>query len=308
MNKIIFDTDIGIDDAFALLLASKTQNILGITTVFGNTNVNQVVNNAVLFSRKVGINIPIYKGSANPLIYDNLVNHSINIHGHDGLGDIFNDNVDYIAYNALEFIIDSVNSNPYELILVTLGPLTNIAKVIIMCPEIVSKIKFLIIMGGAFGTNGCFGNITCNSEFNIWSDPHAAKIVFSSNLSIVVIPLDVTHKVVITEDDLFSLKNDFLVNLSHCYMSFYKNKKFFNGMVLHDPIVISYLINRTWFDIRNVYIDILTDSIYRGSTIMYFNKFNLYNVFYQNDNLLRRLCLNLDVISVKSNFLNILKS
>ncbi|WDI78367.1 nucleoside hydrolase [Candidatus Purcelliella pentastirinorum] len=307
MNKIIFDTDIGVDDAFALLLAYRTQNILGITTVFGNTNINQVTNNAVLFSKKFDIDVPIYKGCSNSLVYNNSFDDSINIHGNNGLGDIFDDYVNYVAYDALEFIIDSINNNPYEIILVALGPLTNIATVIKKCPELVPKIKFLIIMGGAFGTNGCFGNITCNSEFNVWSDPHAAQLVFLSKLPIVVVPLDVTHKIVITEDDLFSLNNNFLIDLSRCYMSFYKNKKFFDGMVLHDPIVISYLIEDKWFDVKDVYVEVLTDTLYRGSTLMFDKKYDYHNILHNNDNLLRKVCLNLDVVNVKSNLLNILK-
>lgn len=104
--------------------------------------------------------------------------------------------------------------------LVAIGPLTNIATAINIAPEIIPLIKELVIMGGAFGTHGHAGNVTPHSEFNIWKDPHAADQVLSSALQVVVLPLDVTHEVLITGEEIRSLNLPVLEAISTGYLRY----------------------------------------------------------------------------------------
>lgn len=150
MRTLIFDTDIGVDDAFALAYAARTQRLLGITTVFGNVAVGQAVKNARLFCEKMQIDAPVYRGCSRPLAL--TPSEPAKLHGEDGLGDAFANAHSDAAPGAVQFIIDSVRAQPHEITLVAIGPLTNIASAINQAPDIIPLVKELAIMGGAFGT------------------------------------------------------------------------------------------------------------------------------------------------------------
>nr|MBA2817332.1 Pyrimidine-specific ribonucleoside hydrolase RihB [Candidatus Pantoea persica] len=124
------------------------------------------------------------------------------LRGEDGLGDAFANAYDETAPDAVSFIIDSVRAQPHTITLVAIGPLTNIASAINQAPNIIPLVKELVIMGGAFRTDGHSRNVTPFAEFNIWKDPHAADQVLSSALKVVVMPLDVTHKVFISGEEV----------------------------------------------------------------------------------------------------------
>ncbi|MFH8135972.1 nucleoside hydrolase [Pantoea osteomyelitidis] len=265
MRTLIFDTDIGVDDAFALACAARTQNILGITTVFGNVEVGQAVKNARLFCDKMAIDAPVYRGCSRPLAL--AATSPAKLHGEDGLGDAFENSWSDSAPGAVQFIIDSVRAQPHEITLVAIGPLTNIASAINQAPDIIPLVKELVMMGGAFGTDGHAGNVTPFSEFNIWKDPHAADQVLASMLPVVILPLDVTHKVLITGKEVCQLNQPVLSAICRLYLAHSQQKEGFNGMALHDTLTLSYLCQPDAFQVVNAPVRVITEGISRGQTV-----------------------------------------
>ena len=265
MRTVIFDTDIGVDDAFALAYAARTQHLLGITTVFGNVAVGQAVKNARLFCQKMAIDVPVYRGCARPLAREPSA--PARLHGEDGLGDAFDNPFSDDAPGAVQFIVDSVRANPGVITLVAIGPLTNIASAINQAPDIIPLVKELVIMGGAFGTDGHSGNVTPFSEFNIWKDPHAADQVLSSTLPVILIPLDVTHKVLINSDEVDQLQQPILRAICRPYLAYSLEKEGFAGMALHDTLTISWLCLPEAFTLVDSPLRVITEGIACGQTV-----------------------------------------
>nr|WP_217268044.1 nucleoside hydrolase [Pantoea ananatis] len=265
VRTVILDTDIGVDDAFALAYAARTQHLLGITTVFGNVAVGQAVKNARLFCHKMAIEVPVYRGCSRPLAQ--APSAPARLHGEDGLGDAFDNPFSDEAPGAVQFIIDSVRASPGEITLVAIGPLTNIASAINQAPDIIPLVKELVMMGGAFGTDGHSGNVTPFSEFNIWKDPHAADQVLSSTLPIVVIPLDVTHNVLIHSDEVEQLHQPVLHAICRPYLAYSLEKEGFSGMALHDTLTISWLCLPDAFTLVESPLRVITEGIACGQTV-----------------------------------------
>lgn len=194
-TKIIIDTDPGIDDAIALFMAMADPDldIVGITAVNGNVTVDKAELNA---RRVCGFawhtDIPVYKGCDRPLKRPTL--NAEWVHGTDGLAglDFGAPSTESKNENAVDFIIDTLMKSPErEVSIVAIGPLTNIATVFLKEPKTVSRIRELIIMGGAFCEDGPRGNSTPYAEFNMLADPHAAQIVFDTAERVTVIPMEV---------------------------------------------------------------------------------------------------------------------
>lgn len=146
MTKVIIDTDIGVDDAFAIAYAAGYLDIIGITTVFGNVPVEQAVKNAKLFCEKINLGTKIYRGCSRPLAIEPAP-PGTKVHGEDGLGGVFSNPHDSHAEDAISFIIDSIKSNPGEITLILIGPLTNISVALNQAPEIAELVKQVVIMG-----------------------------------------------------------------------------------------------------------------------------------------------------------------
>ncbi|MEQ4532027.1 MAG: nucleoside hydrolase [Mixta sp.] len=305
MRNIILDTDIGVDDAFALAYAARTQRLLGITTVFGNVTVEQAVKNARLFCQKMQIDAPIFRGCSRPLAQAPTSPAAL-VHGSDGLGGVFANPFNGEADNAVDFIIRSVNAHPGEITLVAIGPLTNIASAINQAPEIIARVKEVVIMGGAFGTQGHAGNVTPFSEFNIWKDPHAADQVLSSALPIVLMPLDVTHQVLIGGEAIRALQQPVLEAISRSYLDYSLKKERFEGMALHDTLTISWLVNPAWFGCVRSPLRVITEGIASGQTQRQLtNLASRHNAF--ADCTEQRICLEVDAEAVKHHFLTTLR-
>lgn len=305
MRKLIFDTDIGVDDAFALAYAAKTQQVLGITTVFGNVPVGQAVKNAKLFSQQIGLDAPVYRGCSRPLGLLPMAN-STRVHGDDGLGDVLTNPFDDRADNAIGFIIDTIKAHPGEVTLVAIGPLSNVATAINLAPEIVPLVKEVIIMGGAFGTHGHAGNVSPHSEFNIWKDPHAADQVLSSALPVVILPLDVTHEVLITGDEIRSLNVEVLSQISQGYLKYSLEREGFEGMALHDTLTIAWLNHPEHFTTVKSPLRVVTEGITLGQTLRRLTHLgSRFNPFVGCSE--QTLCLEVDAGKVKAAFLESLQ-
>lgn len=191
-SRVIIDTDPGHDDALALLLmmASPDAAIEAITTVAGNSTIQNVTNNAYFVRRLAGReDIPIYSGASRPLVREPVL---AVVHGESGLdGAVVNHEAE-LDGRAVEKIIEIVGDSPGEVSLLVLGPQTNIARAIKKAPEVMRRVKQLVIMGGAFTVSG---NKNAVAEFNICVDPEAAAIVAAFEVPKVYIPLDVCNAI-----------------------------------------------------------------------------------------------------------------
>ena len=267
-QKIIIDTDPGQDDAVAILLALASPDeieVLGITAVAGNVPLSLTEKNARIVCELAGRpDIPIYAGCDRPL-KRKLVTAE-HVHGKTGLDgpELPEPKIKLQEKHGVDFIIDTILQEPENSIsLCPLGPLTNIASAILKQPKIVSRIKKIVLMGGAYFE---VGNITPAAEFNIFVDPDAAKIVFEAGIDMVVMPLDVTHKALVTEKrneafrELKSPVGIAVAEMTDFFERFDKEKYGSSGAPLHDPCVTAYLIDPKIFSGKNINVEIETKS------------------------------------------------
>ena len=275
-ENVIIDTDPGQDDAVAILLAlasPKEINLLGLTAVAGNVPLNLTLKNARTICELAKMkNISIFKGCEKPL-KRNLVTAE-HVHGKTGLDGIIlpEPTMPIKESHAVDFIIETIRENPRHAITIcALGPLTNIAMALKKAPDIAIKIKQIILMGGAYFE---VGNITPTAEFNIYVDPEAAKIVFNSGVKLIILPLDVTHKALISEDRVDAFKKigtpvaKAVSEWTNFFERFDKEKYGSVGAPLHDPCVIAYLLDPSIFTGRYINVEIETESdLTRGMTV-----------------------------------------
>ena len=205
-RRIILDSDPGIDDALAILLALAVPEVAleAITVTYGNCSMNQGVLNALSILELAGAtHVPVAKGADRPLVQPLLL--APETHGNSGLGyaQLPPPGMNADPTPAVSMMIEKILDNPGELTVVAVGPLTNLALAIRTEPRLLAAIKDVYIMGGAIRYDG---NTTPQAEFNAYSDPHAAHIVFHSGLPITLVPLDVTYQVVFTSADLSRLQ------------------------------------------------------------------------------------------------------
>ena len=270
--------DPGHDDAVAIMFAAASNNIQlnAITCVAGNTTLNNVTKNALkvctLIKRQ---DIKIYAGCDKPL-KRKLVTAD-HVHGKSGLdyeGDEIHIPNDYKIQkeHAVDFIIQECLNSQEKITLCPTGPLTNIAKSILKKPKICENIEKIIFMGGAAKT---LGNITPSAEFNIYVDPHAANIVLNSGIRIVMMGLDVTHKVLVDNiviNEITSIGNKssiFFADLMKFYSKFHKKKYNTNSSPLHDPCVIGYLLDPDLFNGKKVNVIVEENSeLTMGKTVV----------------------------------------
>ena len=268
VQKIIIDTDPGQDDAVAILLALASPDeieVLGITAVAGNVPLYLTEKNARIVCELAGRpDIGVYAGCARPLKRKLIT--AEHVHGKTGLDgpELPEPKIKLKEKHGVDFIIDTFMQEPKNSVsLCPLGPLTNIATAILKEPRITSRIKQIVLMGGAYFE---VGNITPAAEFNIFVDPDAAKIVFASGIEMVVMPLDVTHKALVTtqRNEAFrQLKTSVgvaVAEMTDFFERFDKEKYGSAGAPLHDPCVTAYLIDPTIFSGRKINVEIETES------------------------------------------------
>ena len=267
-RQIIIDTDPGIDDAVAILLALaavEELDVLGIVAVAGNLPLAQTERNARRVCELAGrADIPVYAGCARPLLRPLAT--ATHIHGEPSRDRLLlpEPTMALQAQHGVDFLVETVRIvEAGTITLCALGPLTNIAMLLVKAPEVIGKIAELVIMGGA-----CFelGNVTPAAEFNIHVDPHAAATVFDSGIPITMMPLDVTHQLLTPPprlDALRALGNRCGRAVAALLASFERRRraKFRSrATALHDPSVIAYLLSPTLFQGCEVNVAIETES------------------------------------------------
>lgn len=274
-QKIILDVDPGHDDAMAILLASASPaiDLLAITTVAGNQTLPKTTLNARRVCSRAGIHgIPVAAGCDRPLVREQRV--AENIHGESGLeGPTFagEPDVPLDPRHAVDLIVELLMASDGDVMLVPVGPLTNIGMAMRREPRIVSKIRHISLMGGAWG----FGNQTPSAEFNILVDPEAARIVFESGVPITMCGLELTHQAKATPDiiqrfaDLHSPLGDFAVEMLRFFASTYKKMHGFDGPPLHDPTAVAWIIDPSLVETQPAHVDIETHAEFSyGRTVV----------------------------------------
>ena len=275
-RKIIIDTDPGQDDAVAILLAfaaSEELEVLGITTVAGNVPLALTQKNARIVCELAGrTDVPVFGGCDAPLARALVT--AEHVHGKTGLdGPVLDDpRMPLQDRHAVDFIIETLKTQPSgSVTLVPLGPLTNIAQAFRRAPEVVERVQEIVLMGGAYFE---VGNITPAAEFNIYVDPEAAEIVFHSGVPLVVLPLDVTHKALVTAPRVEAFRalgnqvGEMVAAWTDFFERFDKEKYGSPGAPLHDPCTIAYLLEPALFTGRHINVEIEVHSeLTRGMTV-----------------------------------------
>ncbi len=266
-RPIIIDTDPGQDDAVAVLaaLASPDElDVLAITAVAGNVPLELTVKNALALVELANrTDVPVYAGAVRPMFKD-LVTAEY-VHGPTGLdgADLPQPSISPGEGHAVDRLVELLMAADRKVSLCTLGPLTNVGLALVREPRIVEGIDEIVIMGGGFFEGG---NTTPAAEFNIFVDPHAAQLVFTSGVPIVVMPLDVTHKALTTPErrERFAALGSAAGLAVAGWLDFYDrwdmDKYELPGGPLHDPTVIAYLLDPSLFEGKLVHVDVITDS------------------------------------------------
>ena len=267
-RKIIIDTDPGQDDAVAILLALASPDeieVLGLTCVAGNVPLELTSKNARIVCELAGkVDVPVHAGCDRPLGRELVT--AEHVHGKTGLDgpDLPDPTMPLAEGHAVDFIIETLESHASGTVtLCPLGPLTNIATALKKAPHIAGKVQEIVLMGGAYFE---VGNITPTAEFNIYVDPQAADIVFKSGIPLTVMPLDVTHKALVTKarNDAFRALGTpvgvAVAQMTDFFERFDKEKYGSAGAPLHDPCVTAYLVDPTLFSGRHINVEIETTS------------------------------------------------
>lgn len=251
VRAVVMDVDTGVDDALAIALALRSPEcaLQGISTVSGNVHVSRATANTLTVLDVLRAPpIPVVTGAAAPLARPSLT--AADVHGADGLGgvaDRFPSSRRSAAEDAVGFILETIRRFPDDLTLVATGPLTNIAMAIDKDLRTVRRLRELIVMGGAVRVPGNVGPV---SEFNFSVDPEAAAIVLAAGLSVTVLPLDVTERVVLTRRRLDEVKpagqlHDFVRQITASTMAFHRARGEDEGMFLHDPLAVGVFLDST---------------------------------------------------------------
>lgn len=265
-TPIIFDTDPGIDDAAAIsiLLTNPAFDVKLMTSVAGNVTVDKTTTNilklAHFFNRQ---DIKVARGAEKPLV--KKFEDASHIHGESGMPgyDFGEVQTTILDLSAVDAMVEVLQSSPEKVTVVAVGAFTNIANLITQHPEVLSKIERLVVMGGSLSG----GNMTSVAEFNVFTDPDAAKIVFNSGLDITMIGLDVTLKALISGDTVAKLQGaNETGRMLTAMMAFYGDNEE-TGKPMHDVNTLYYLLHPESYQLVDYWVDVVTDGPAIGGTV-----------------------------------------
>ncbi len=275
MRKVIIDTDPGQDDAVAILAALASPedfDVLGICSVAGNVPLHHTTRNSLQLVELAGSRVPVYAGCSRPMVKE-LVTAEY-VHGPTGLdgADLPDPHREPEATHAVDFLVETLGAaEPRSVTLCTLGPLTNVGMALVRAPEIADSVESIVAMGGGFFEGG---NVTPAAEFNIYVDPHAAHVVFTSGIPITLMPLDVTHKALASERrvapfrELGTAAGDSVAGMLTFFDRHDMEKYGADGAPLHDPTTVAYLIDPDLFAGRRCHVEIVRDGPAEGMTMI----------------------------------------
>lgn len=283
MNRYVIDTDGGVDDAVALLVALRLSDVRVevITTVAGNVGIKQSTANTLRVLEQLRLtgvtNLPLVaQGESMPLrVPQETATH---VHGDDGLGNVahmFKYDIEMLSGDsAVNVLVDLACTYGEGLTLVTLGPLTNVARAVLKAPDVMRGVGGVVMMGGCFDRKG---NTTPVSEFNVYVDPHAVQVVLNSGMPITIVPLDVTEQVRLmrTDLDLFSGApfGPFLEAVTESYMRFHEVSCGFYGCYVHDALAVAVAFDDGLVEKAVAHVAVEAESrVTRGAMVAEFNE------------------------------------
>ena len=280
-KRIIIDTDPGIDDALAILLAlaSPELSLEGLSVVHGNCSLEQATKNGLsVLELAHATHIPLARGCELPLVQPSLL--APETHGNTGLGyaKLPEPRIQPTLQHGCDFLIEKVMSNPGEITLVAVGPLTNVAMAIRKEPKFAKSLKEIIIMGGAIRHEG---NTTALAEFNTYVDTHATHIVFHAGIPTTLVPLDVTYQCLLTAEDVGRLMKidspipKFIKDTTAFYMEFHESYQGVKGCIINDPLALALTFAPELCDYEELPVDVdISGGVSMGKTFADFYNYN----------------------------------
>lgn len=269
VTPLIIDTDPGIDDAIAIAFAvfSPEFDVKLITTVVGNVGIDNTTSNALRLLQFFGKDIPVARGAGRPLLREHI--GAENIHGRSGMEgfELPQPNMDLLLRtHAVEAMRNTLLSSDEPITLMPIGPLTNIALLLRMYPEVTENISQIVLMGGSTGR----GNMGVMSEFNIFTDPEAAKIVINSGLPLVMATLDAGLGTVISPERTAQLPEFGEVGrMAHDLFRHHRKKTFGTGLKMYDACAVACLLQPDIFTFENTHVDVeVSGTLTAGCTVV----------------------------------------
>ncbi|MFZ5882926.1 MAG: nucleoside hydrolase [Chloroflexota bacterium] len=272
-KRILIDTDPGIDDALAILLAlaSPELSLEGLSVVHGNCSLEQAARNGLAVLELAGAaHIPLARGCELPLVQPSLL--APETHGNAGLGyaKLPEPRTQPIGQHGSDFLIEKVLASPGEITLVAIGPLTNVALAIRKEPKFARALKEIIIMGGAIRHEG---NTTALAEFNTYVDPHATHIVFHAGIPATLVPLDVTYQCALLASDVERLLKinspitKFIKDATDFYMEYHDAWQGIKGCIINDPLALALTFAPELCDYQDLPVDVdISGGVSMGKT------------------------------------------
>jgi len=269
-KKLILDVDTGTDDAVALMLAALHPDLelAAATTVNGNVPVDYCTENSLRVFDHIGIPVPVYEGVAKPIERDDLpiprgdIQSSNAVHG--GYLDIPPSRSSKQSTGAVDFLIETYRAATEDIVLVPVGPMSNVATALLAEPRLKDLIPEIVIMGGA----NRYGNVTPRAEFNVWADPEAARVVINSGVrKITLVPLDATHQALVSLDDCAALRalgtpaGDAAATFTERRIQGYDTTqpmKRPNAAPVHDALAVASLVDPSVISTHHLHVDVET--------------------------------------------------
>lgn len=274
-RSLVIDTDTASDDAVALLMAARhpSVHIRGVTTVAGNVPLALATRNALITLELAGAgDTPVHEGLAKPLL--RAPETAQYVHGQDGMSEVplTSPTLSTASTHAVLALVRIATEEPAEHVLVTLGPLSNIATAILLLPDLLTRFVAVVSMAGAFDG---VGNVHPVGEFNVWADPEAARIVLAAAGTVTFVGWDMSRRfAVITPAEQAELRSlgrlgRFVVDVNRCVDDFSRQVSGFDGFDLPDPIAMAVAIDDgVALEREAVHVDIGTDDTGRGGTFV----------------------------------------
>ncbi len=272
---VIIDTDPGIDDALALMLAfaSPELDVRAVTTVGGNTGLAHTTDNALRLLHLLDRNdVPVGAGANVPLVRRDSAPDPTT-HGVDGFGGVVLADAPRGTdeRSAVELMVQVIESSPTPVTLIALGPLTNVAVLIAAFPQTAAKLARIVLMGGGARV---IGNMTPAAEFNIWYDPDGAARVFGAGIPITMVGLDVTHQAVTAPEDWDLLRgggkvSEAVLAMVEFYTAYYLKVSGSTSTAQHDSLAVAAVIDPSIVTTRALYVDVeCSGPLTRGMTVV----------------------------------------
>lgn len=262
------DVDTGVDDALAIALAVRAgANLVGVSTVAGNVPIDFATDNTRGVLAHVGADaVPVHRGASRPLAV--AYHDAAHVHGANGLGgaDIGRRRAPESDVNGVQAILDAADRHAGELVLVALGPLTNVALALSLRPSLPRQVARLVIMSGAFRVPG---NVTPHAEFNAFADPHAAaQVVAATWPELIAVGLDVTHQTIISRGQWERIDDDAAATATLLRQIAARTftERGMDGFYLHDPLAVAVALDPTLVTTERMSVEVALEDAHRGKT------------------------------------------